>query len=321
MIPRTAHFIWFGTAFPWVHVLAMRSAAVRGGFERVVLHHSDDLTGTSWWDDAAAVPGFEARRVDPPALLGASGGDVEALLAVYGELNKPEARANMLRVAILAAEGGVYLDVDTVTVASYEKTLERAGAFYGLERIVYPGAVRRSRRPDVWAGALARAGFRELCRRRRDGWRLFRRFEGRYPLAANNAVMGGEAGHPFLLDLLRRMTTLPADRRRVRFSLGTHLLQDAADACEDPTVRALPPEAFFPVGPEVSEHWFREDSTARAEDLVLPGTLSVHWYASVRTRAVIPRLDPEHVRAHRATQAFSELAAEFLADHRSMRDR
>ncbi|MFH1532739.1 MAG: glycosyltransferase [Pseudomonadota bacterium] len=313
MIPRTAHFIWFGAAFPWVHVLAMRSAALRGGFERIVLHHSDDLVDTPWWREASATPGFSTRSIDEPALFRATGADGEALLAVYRDLEKPEARSNMLRAAILAAEGGVYLDMDTITVTSFTDLLDRGGAFYGLERIVFPGAVRQSRRPGVWAGALARAGFRAVCRRRRDGWRLFRRIEGRYSLAANNAVMGGEAGHPFLLDLLQRMIALPPERRRIRFSLGTHLLQDTADACTDPTVRALPPETFFPVGPEVSEHWFREDSTARAGDLVLPSTLAVHWYASVRTKAIVPYLTPDYVRGHRATQAFSELASEFLS--------
>ena len=290
----------------------MRSAATRGGFTRVILHHDHDLTGTPWWNEATSVPGFAARPIDEPTLFRAAGADGDALLALYRELEKPEARANMLRAAILAAEGGVYLDMDTITVASFEDLLADTGAFYGLERIVYPAAVRQSRRPGVWAGALTRAGFREACRRRRDGWRLFRRFEARYALAANNAVLGGEAGHPFLQDLLRRMVALPAARRTIRFSLGTHLLQDAADACTDPTVRAMPPEAFFPVGPEVSEHWFREDSTARATDLLRPGTLVVHWYASVRTKAIVPHLTPDYVRGHRSTQAFSELAADFL---------
>lgn len=290
----------------------MRSAADRGGFERVVLHHSNELDDTPWWGEALAIPGFTARRIDEPAIFRSAGGVGEALLEVYRDLEKPEARANVLRAAILAAEGGVYLDMDTITVASFEQLLTDAGAFYGLERIVFPSVVRQSRRPDIWAGALARTTFREACRRRRDGWRLFRRLEARYPQAANNAVLGAEAGHPFLLDLLGRMVSLPKARRTVRFALGTHLLQDAADACADSTVKALPPESFFPVGPEVSEHWFREDSTARAADLVLPGTLVVHWYASVRTKAIVPRLDPDWVRSHRATQAFSELASEFL---------
>jgi len=127
MIPRTAHFIWFGAAFPWVHILAMRSAAARGGFERIVLHHSDDLDDTPWWGEAAATPGFSARRIDEAALFRASGADGEALFGVYRDLEKPEARANMLRAAILAAEGGVYLDMDTITVASFEDLLTGAG--------------------------------------------------------------------------------------------------------------------------------------------------------------------------------------------------
>lgn len=252
----------------------MRSAVILGGFERVVLHHSDDLRTAPWMGEAMKIPGFTERQIDEPPLFRAFGGDGDVLLAVYNDLQKPEVRCNMLRVAILAAQGGVYLDMDTITIASFEDILCDGGAFYGRERVVFPRAIRDSRRPDIWAGALARHAFRDVCRRRRDGWRLFRRVEHRYPLAANNAVLGGEAEHPFLTGLLRRMIAMPAARRRIRFSLGNYLLQDAADACIDPAVRALPTETFFPVGPEISEHWFREDSTAGAADLVRPGTLT-----------------------------------------------
>ncbi|MBM4372314.1 MAG: hypothetical protein FJ098_11710, partial [Deltaproteobacteria bacterium] len=86
MIPATAHFIWFGAAFPWVHLLALRSAALRGGFARVVLHHADDLRGAHWWPEAAMIPGFEARPIDPDATFRAAGVEVAALRQLWQDL-------------------------------------------------------------------------------------------------------------------------------------------------------------------------------------------------------------------------------------------
>src|SRR5690606_16568346 len=114
MIPSLAHFIWFGRDLPWVHVLALRSAARRGGFERLVLHHADDLSGTRWWPDVQAIAGLETRPLDAEAVLGAVPDLGGRLVDLYRRLTQPAGRANMVRAALLAAEGGVYLDLDTV---------------------------------------------------------------------------------------------------------------------------------------------------------------------------------------------------------------
>jgi hypothetical protein len=311
MIPGVAHFIWLGREFPWVHALAIRSCAERGGFERIVLHCSDDLSASPWWPEVAALPGFEARLLEPERIFGAVADHGAALLSLYQRMKQPAGRANVLRAAILAVEGGVYLDMDTVTMGSLEPLRARGGVFFGEEHLVLPAATKRSLRPDVQLVAAVRLGVRELCRRQRRGWRTFRRLERFYPRAANNAVLAAEPGHWFLRDLLHRMVTMPPGRQLVRYALGTHLLQEAAAACADPTVRVLPPPVFYPVGPEISEHWFREDGTARAADLLRPESLVVHWYASVRTQDIVPTLTPERVRALAPRQAFSELALPF----------
>jgi hypothetical protein len=311
MIPGIAHFIWLGRDFPWVHALAIRSCAERGGFERVVLHCSDDLSGSPWWPEVARLPGFEARPIDADRLLGAVSGHGDALRALYGRLAQPAARVNVLRAAILAVEGGVYLDIDTVTVRALDALRARGGVFFGEEHLVFPGATRRTLRPDLQLAAAVRAGVRELCRRWPGGWRSFRTLERFYPRAANNAVLAAEPGHAFVRDLLQRMIALPPRRQLVRFALGTHLLQQAAAACTDPTVHVLPPEVFYPVAPEISDHWFRADGSARAADLLRPACVVVHWYASVRTKDIVPTLTPARVRALAGRQAFSELALPF----------
>jgi hypothetical protein len=313
VIPPIAHFIWFGAQLPWVHALAIHSAARRGGFEQVILHHADDLSRTSAWPGLLALPGFVAQRIDVRATFEAAG--ASELEASYRELDAPAARANVLRAAILAARGGVYLDLDTVTIRSLEPLRRAHGAFCGEERVVWPATVRRSKSPFVHAGGLARAGVRELCRVLPDGWRRFRSIESHYPAAANNAVLAATPGHPFVRRLLANMIGVPVERRTVRFALGTHLLQDTLAHAREPDLCVLPPPVFYPLGPEISHHWFRErESMPKLDEVIGDETLVVHWYASVRTQQLIPRIDAQYVKAHAERQLFSALALPLLDD-------
>lgn len=316
MIPAVAHFLWFGPRLPWVYALALRSAAARGGFERVVLHHADDLGGSPGWRDLAGRPDVETCRLDAEAVVARAPGPSGPLVDLFRRLRAPAARANVVRAALLAAEGGVYLDLDTITVASLAPLRAEAAFFCGVERLVFPGELKRSRSPARWGAALARTALRDLCRRAPDGWRLFRRIEAHYPRAANNAVLGAEAGHPLLVELLARMAAAPRERQTVRFALGTHLLQavvrDAAGTGDARGLRVYEPPVFYPLGPEISEHWFRFTPRPRPLEALLPDTRVVHWYASVRTENVVGQIDPAYVRANAPRQLFSALALPLL---------
>jgi hypothetical protein len=316
VIPNSAHFIWFGAQLPWVFSLALRSAALRGGFERIVLHHADDLASTPVWAELWAIPGFEARRLDGRALdhlfarLGPLGED---LTRVYAPLRDPAARANVLRAVILAVEGGVYLDLDTLTVGSLAPLRAAHGAFCGEERLVWPAATRRDPSLLIQSAGLVRAGVRDVCRRLPGGWQLFRAIEPLYPSAANNAVLAAEPRHPFIDRLLRAMTTVPEPRRALRFALGTHLLQAVLARAREPDLAVLPARVFYPLGPEISAQWFRV--TRRPPELdrwLAPDTRVVHWYASVRTARIVPLIDARYLREHAERQAFAALAAPLL---------
>lgn len=350
MIPAVAHFVWFGTELPWTHVLALRSARDRGGFDRLVLHCGDDLRRARWWPSVAGIDRLDVRPIDAPAIFDAAVATVGSssagpLVDLYRTLESPAARANMVRAAVLAAEGGVYLDLDTVTIASLDDLRATAGVFFGEERIALPATVVRRRRPDVLAVAGVRMAARELCRRLPGGWRHFRRIEHLYARGANNAVLAGVAGHPFLAHLLRSMVEIPPERRLRRYALGTHLLQDAArtwsaadaddqggearpgSAADGMSRRATtrdgpggpvvihPPEVFFPVAPEISEHWFRIGGSATAADLVRPETRVVHWYASVRTAGAEDSLTPRRLAELEGRQPFAELVAPFATSN------
>jgi hypothetical protein len=306
-IPATAHFVWLGRDLPWVYGLALRSAAARGGFERVVLHCTDDVSGSDGFTLACDDERVESRRLDPRSALwwvSPRGGD---LVELYSRLRQPAAKSNMLRLAILAAEGGVYLDTDTITVASFSPLLG-AGVFCGLERIALPAATRRARTPGPWVKAGARILVRDLLRRAPGGWQGFALIAEHYPAAANNAVLGARPGHPLIQGMLERMVDLPPERQLARFALGTGLLQDAVDSYDGDDLELHPPERFYPLSPEISEHWFRIGERAPLDAIVARSTVCIHWYASVRTKRILPRIGASYLRANAHRQLFSAAA-------------
>jgi hypothetical protein len=308
LIPRVAHFIWLGRDLLWVHRLALVSAAKHGGFERVLLHHDGALDGRVL-AELAAIPGVELAALDAPGLVEAAGGS--ALVECYRALVAPAARVNVLRMALLAERGGVYLDTDTVTLRSFVRLLARGGAFCGEERLIFPGA-NSSWLARLQPAALARMAVRDVFRRLPAGYAGFRSVERFYPTAVNNAVLGAEPGHALVRELVERAVRMPAERRRVRYALGTHLLQAAVSDFRGADLQVLPPAVFYPLGPEISEHWFRTRRTLELDRALTPETLLVHWYASVRTRPYVSQIDAAYVRKHDKSQLFSALAVRAL---------
>jgi hypothetical protein len=310
MIPERAHFVWLGEKLPFVYALAAASAAQRGGFERVLFHHTDPLDREPSFAFLGRTTRVEARLLDPLALVEQAGG--ARLVDCYRELGQPAARSNVLRAALLHEQGGVYLDTDTLTLASLSSLRSRGGFFCGEERLVFP----KSRGPR-WAShldprTLGRMLVRDVCRRLPSGYRPFRRVERWFRTAVNNAVLGAEPRHPFVADLVTRMATFPRSERRVRYALGVHLLQSAVADWRGGGVHVERPEVFYPLGPEISEHWFREQRALELADIVTPRTLVVHLYASVRIREKLARVSPAWVRAHARSEPFSALAAPLL---------
>jgi hypothetical protein len=312
MIPATAHFIWIGRSLPWAHVVALRSAAKNGGFDRVVLHHDADLSGTPCWPDVVATPTVETRRLTPGRILARTPYAAE-LGAVFARLESAAAQSNLLRVALLYGEGGVYLDLDTVTVAPLTSLRASTTFFCGVERLAFPAWLRPRENPARFALGVGQSAARAALRHVPDGWRWFRAIEHWYPTAANNAVLGAAAEHPFTRRLLEAMASLPHDQQRIRFALGTHLLQRELSRWTGADVCVEPPEAFYPLGPEISEHWFRMRSHARLNDVLGDRTRVVHWYASNRTRQSAERITPDFVVRNAERQWFSALARPFIA--------
>lgn len=321
LIPNVAHFIWYGRTLPWLHAMSIVSAARAGGFEQVVLHHEPGLS-SELLKRLSALPRFEARVIDPERMFRGHGRRAE-LHALYARLVQPAARANLMRAAILNAEGGVYIDMDVVTLKSFEP-LRHTGMFCGAEPVAFPGSLVEQPTLSGYARAHAINLFRELLRLSPRGPHWFSRYAHWFSLAPNNAIVGAQAGHPALVRLLDNMLDLPADRQLRRYALGTHLLQRIVRTDDSQTLTVHPQAAFYPLGPQLSEHWFRIQRLTRVRvrltDVIAPDTYAVHWYASVRTHRWVTRMDAEFVRSHHGDQLLSELLAAHVDALPSYRD-
>jgi hypothetical protein len=311
-IPQSAHFIWFGAAFPWVNVLAVRSAALRGELERVTLHHDSDLRATPHYRELVETPGVELVRLEPKALFERAGQFGGELARAFATITLPAVRSDLVRLALLYVEGGIYLDTDTITIAPLGPLCEGVEAFCGFEHIVFPADVRASLNPFIRGAALARSLVRDGLRRVPHGYRAFAAIQSVFPSAVNNAVFASAAGGGFITRLLSDLVELPAARQATLFAIGPHLLQSAARDFAPPALQVFPPSVFYPLGPEICEHWFRKQTHPDLTSVLSRDTRVVHWYRSNRTDALTPAIDPDYVRAHAGEQLWSALALPFV---------
>ena len=311
MIPSTAHFIWYGSKLPFLHALAIRSAATHGGFDSVRLHHTDPLEEPAHVKALHALPNVELVELDDRALCEQAGGP--RLADLVTALQSPVARSNLVRTALVYRDGGVYLDMDTLTIRRFDEVRSKAPGFVGEEHIVFPGEVVASRDPRVKVRAYFMTSVRDFYRRIPHGYRYFRRIEHRYHRAVNGAILGAVAGHRFCSEYLTAMTQVPSSRWNKPHALGTHLLQAVYKGYTGDDLYTFPPPYFYPLPPEISAHWFRfyRDGVDPMEVLD-PRTCCVHWYASVRTKQIVANVDEAALRRIAGQQLFAALATRVM---------
>ncbi len=313
-IPAKLHFCWIGTRLPWAYIFGLLSAAEHSDMPEIFLHHTDRL------EDGAGLSALEREdrikrvHLDPQTLLlkvGAALAVGRKLLLLHESLQTTVARADVLRAAILYLEGGIYLDLDTVTVASLLPLLTTEH-FVGSERIVWPQAARASRAPAVLARHLALDIIRKMLKSLPQGWRGFRRMERYYVLGLNNAAFGCVAGSALMAEYLHGMLDLPLERQAARYALGPRLLQDVVERHGQQDVCVHTPEVFSPLPPEISEHWFRHVGKPEPSEILTPNTRVVHWYASVRRQQLVDKISPFYVMENRGRQLYSALICSYV---------
>jgi hypothetical protein len=315
-IPARVHFCWIGPRLPWAYVFAILSAAERSGLPEIILHHTDALERGAEASALTGAAGVTLDHIDPIDCLTQVGTDLgvgDRLAALFDGLDSPVKRTDVLRAAILFQQGGIYLDLDTVTVASLAPLLD-AVQFVGCEYIVWPGFVRASRSPARWARSFALDLLRKAMCRMPDGWEAFRQVERYCYRSVNNAVMGAEPNAPFFARYLRAMLAVPTERLHEAYSLGPDLLQALVGHDRQGDLTIHDPRVFYPLPPEISRHWFRISGAVRLDKVLSPETRVVHWYASVLANSPIAPITPASVRAQRGRQLYSALVCAYVAN-------
>lgn len=319
-IPSVGHVIWYGPTLPPMPFLTLRTALHRGGLSHVVLHGADPALGDCAPVRAlAADPRFRFAHIDDHELFGAGmraaiGHEArERLLGIYRVVPTLAARADIVRLAILYREGGIYIDADAIT-ASDLNDLRNDRGFAGLERIALPNEVRLSRNPLRWAGAGVLLGLRDVLSRVPGGPAGFGLIQGLYALAANNAVLGAAPEHPLMRQALREAATMPTEHLQRPFAFGPQLFQKLTSNASTADFVLHPPEAFYPLPPEVSWHWFQPRDAAGDSDWLQPQTRFVHLYDTVAQRRLGRSLDARWLLEQGDRTPFGRLVGEPLAE-------
>lgn len=292
VIPNKIHFVWSGKGFPYPFALAVKSAVARHPGWEVVVHVGEEPVGNPHWD--SILPIAQVRREDPESILARVPEYGERLLALHRAVpaSYPAGRSNLVRLAVLASEGGWYLDFDTLCVDRLD-TVATDGAAIGeewvwrhdQERVAKGFSIKMI--PSVVAFAASWIGARSGLLRP-DGTieSVLRRIWGRKEL--NNAVIGAEPGHSWI----RRLLELACDQDpSVRFALGPALvnLGWTNPGRSRPPFRA-PTEVFYQFPPSQTSRYFRSP----ARDLPR-GAVVLHWCSS-NHRDLVRAMDPQLVR-------------------------
>jgi hypothetical protein len=290
MVPAVAHLVWLGGALSPVGWLSARAALERSQLDAVVLHgDARSLAQDPLVRDLLDRPGFSLRDLDPGAASAPDAAVRARLDQLDRLLRKPAAQADLWRLRILWQHGGVYLDADAVTLRDLRPLLGDAG-FAGLERVCLPAAVTNSKDPRRWAKAGLLLGLREVASRLPDPGRAFGPIERFYDLACNNAVVGAEPQHRVLGQLLAAAATMDLRKALTLYELGPRLLEGVTGNRPAADFALHPPQAFYPLAPEVCAAYVRDDPKASFGDVPHPQAFVAHLYDSVLARRV-GRLD------------------------------
>lgn len=288
-LPRTIRLIWLGTRLPALAWLCVRSLLTRAGADAVVLHGCDaPLADDPLVRNLLTQKGF-SLDLTPPALDDLPPVWQRRLRALWQKLDQPAAKADLLRLQILWAYGGLYVDTDVVCLGPLDDVWLHDGVV-GLEQIALPADVVHSRSPEKWLRAGLLVGARELVRRLPQANQHFAAIADHYDLACNNAVMGFAPASPVLRRLLQRVVELPDAKATSLYELGPRLLEAETANQSMPGLTVLPPPHFYPLAPEICGVVLKRRGSAQP---LWPDARSslVHLYDSVLARQLGGPLD------------------------------
>jgi len=111
MIPNRLHYVHLsndGRQWQIHHHLSIKSAYVRGGFDKISIWVDKEPEG-KWWEKTK--PLVELNFIEPPK-------------EIFGKpITQPAHKSDVIRLQVLLEYGGVYVDTDTIFVKSFKPLL------------------------------------------------------------------------------------------------------------------------------------------------------------------------------------------------------
>ena len=292
LIPNQYFYIWTGSSFPYLNLLAVKSLLLADDSATAVVYIVGPEPQNDNFENLRGLERVSIVGIEPDDVFSQLPTDVKSVGTIFNKMpeSSASARSNILRYALLYLNGGVYLDFDTVVTRSLSD-LAGHQCFIGEE--------------NVWVGDEDRvAGKWWVCLYPKNlfwltSWLLRRAdsawFSGKLHLARalektdaiwskkqpNNAVMGAVAQSPFIRELL--LECLDTDFT-VRYATGPTLVSHVA-ANFPHLVSTLPVNYFYSVAPGESFRFFADRT------LTLPSEAYLIHYAASNHKKLIPSID------------------------------
>ena len=310
MVPNKVYFIWFGNKLPLSTGLAILSAKQVQKPEETILYIESDggeMSGEGY-DLIKDEPGITLKKIDNSIFDNL--GDNGVCSHLYKALKKPVSKTNLLRYALLYKYGGVYLDTDIIAVKPWDDLLKHKG-FCGLEPVAFPQKLFASKNPLFYLFAWVRFLWRLLCVYLPHGEQIFRPTERLFSLCANGAILGSEPKNEFFERAFAEINKMDEKEQLKHYRLGTHIMQKVTGNKSSEIMEMFPPAYFYPVGPDISVHLFRNGSAKRLDKILLQQTRIVHWYNSVEKKYLRQQLNLKWLEEH-PTSAFAKMAGDII---------
>jgi len=307
MIPNRVFFIWFGNKLPWAVGLAILSVKHVQNPEEILLYIDSEISGDGY-DLIKNIPNLALKKID--SSLFSDLNDKGLMWQLFQKFQKPALKSDLLRFALVYKYGGVYLDTDIIAVKPWNDLLKYKG-FCGLEAVAFPGDLYTSSNPFRYLLAGILYLWRLLCAYLPRGWQIFRLTEGLFRYCANGAILGSEAKNEIIEDFFSKISELKEKDFSVPACIGPHIVQKSTGNKSSKNMETLTSAYFYPLGPDISLQYFRNNSVKHLDKILLPQTRIVHWYNSVEKKYLHRQLNKAWIEEH-PTSAFAKLAQDII---------
>lgn len=312
-IPGHGIFLWCGRSLPLHAVIAVESFLQQNPRMRAELHVFDQYPeNCPNFNALQRNPRVDVHRICAEAAFEGLDLPVQELQSLYERIPKHaySARSNLLRLAVLYRRGGIYLDLDTITLRSLDPLLQHP-AFIGEEQIWKVGATPIQERQvlptilhtlaHVFAYVLHR-GLAKVGLPSISHTRFARGLDNIWTTRGlNNAVLGAVPKSPWIKRLLEE--SLQASPS-VRYALGPRLVSDSWRKNSSDVVK-MSSEAFYCEPPLYSFRFFEGPPPPIPTEAFL-----IHYVSSNHPN--LKRLTREQVQDGRDGALFYRLANRVL---------